>query len=89
LGADARQRRGCRQPTNPGVALHFKQWGEWAPSTDQYIDELVRPLELNVDFSKLRNPDVIEANGWAFVKAGKKASGRLLDGREWNELPRR
>lgn len=49
-----------------GVAFHFKQWGEHAP-TDAATD----------------GGDTREV----MVRVGKKASGRLLDGREWNEVP--
>jgi len=49
-----------------GVAFHFKQWGEHAP-TDAATD----------------GGDTREV----MVRVGKKASGRLLDDREWNEFP--
>lgn len=62
-----------------GVAFMFKQWGEWIPSTQHCAAR--------------------EANGYAPIREfymdrsgrqhriGKKAAGRLLDGREWNGVP--
>lgn len=56
-----------------GVAFHFKQWGEWAP--DDLPSELQESEEI--------------AGRWDGVshRVGKKRAGRLLDGREWNEMP--
>ncbi|MBD5781649.1 phage Gp37/Gp68 family protein [Pelagicoccus sp. NFK12] len=54
-----------------GVAFHFKQWGHWAPK------------ELLTD--KQRKVVTIGAN--VMASAGKKAAGRELDGRTWDELP--
>lgn len=46
-----------------GVPFFFKQWGEFAPSTEW-------------------------RDGRRFMaRVGKKAAGRALDGREWNEFP--
>jgi protein gp37 len=59
-----------------GVAFHFKQWGEWVPT--------VQAME------------VCNQGGWKFysppgdcvmMKVGKKAAGRMLDGRTWDEFP--
>lgn len=56
-----------------GVPFFFKQWGEWNPA-----------------------PEIIDASGSSFhrfgqntwvQRRGKKAAGRLLDGRAWDELP--
>jgi protein gp37 len=78
-----------------GVPFLFKQWGEWAPGenatsavtrtehTAEYYNGNWRfgtltprqSEELHVD----DEPDVF--------RLGKKAAGRLLDGREWNEVP--
>ncbi|MGR3484453.1 MAG: DUF5131 family protein [Paracoccaceae bacterium] len=54
------------------VPFHFKQWGDWAPGD-------------GVNLAKAR----MEAqDGAQMVRLGKKAAGRVLDGREWNGLPR-
>jgi protein gp37 len=57
-----------------GVALHFKQWGEWAPR-EPYESELMESDEL--------------CGKWdgTMFRFGKKAAGRELDGRTWDELP--
>lgn len=31
---------------------------------------------------------VIQAHGYAVRRVGKHAAGRLLDGRDWSEMPR-
>jgi hypothetical protein len=42
---------------------------------------------LRPDGSALRPDDTIDqATGWVW-RAGKKAAGRLLDGRTWDEVP--
>jgi protein gp37 len=82
-----------------GVAFFFKQWGEYAPcpSADWHgLGPVGKPKQyamspsgelcggfLGKDFADQR-----EAEGWRAVQLlGKHAAGRLLDGREWNELP--
>ena len=62
-----------------GVAFFFKQWGEWCPG---FIED---GYELEADITGLKQHDF---GGFMWVyRAGKKAAGRLLDGREWNEFP--
>lgn len=68
------------------VPFHFKQWGEWLPfrqiTTEQSID-------------KPRNwPNLTHTNhyfdeGSTAYKLGKKAAGRILDGRTWDQYPTR
>ena len=60
-----------------GVPFLFKQWGEWFPT-----------------FANAGTPGGrIQSNGYYFEdnqqmwKVGKHNAGRLLDGREWNEVP--
>lgn len=71
-----------------GVPFFFKQWGEWQktdaiPGGDLEGDMrrgLVELVELN------REPDGHFRRGDVLMRrVGKKAAGRLLDGREWNE----
>ena len=57
-----------------GVAFHFKQWGEHAPVAKW-------------DDSKGELGEFVEGAGTEMVRVGKKAAGRLLDGREWNGMP--
>lgn len=61
-----------------GVPFLFKQWGEWGPSFHPKAGEPVG--ESSVNF--------MDARGGKVYRVGKKAAGRLLDGREWNELPK-
>jgi protein gp37 len=59
-----------------GVPFFFKQWGEWEPRRG------------------FACPDDLPRDGWhhfdpecSMRRVGKKNAGRLLDGREWNEVP--
>lgn len=62
-----------------GTAFHFKQWGEF--SDFHHIGMMWNSL-----------PDAVRSRqqflcGKAMIRVGKKAAGRLLDGKEWNETP--
>lgn len=57
-----------------GVAFHFKQWGEYSP-----YYESVNPTTGRLFQAEYPNGTM--------KRAGKKAAGRLLDGRTWDELP--
>jgi protein gp37 len=54
-----------------GVPFFFKQWGEWAPTTDPEIAKARGMIRLEDCMSYV----------------GKKAAGALLDGREWKQFP--
>ena len=58
------------------VPFHFKQWGHWSPE--------VKALE-----SRVKRVVLTDARGRpiTLVKAGKKASGRVLDGKTWDGYP--
>ncbi|NIE81455.1 DUF5131 family protein [Asaia sp. As-1742] len=60
------------QCRDANVAFHFKQWGEWAPGDASDVASL-RAAAPVCDLPVIR--------------LGKKASGRALDGQEWNGLP--
>lgn len=60
-----------------GTSFFFKQWGQWLP-TDQL--EYVHPATGS-------NNGFEFEDGLLTWRVGKKAAGRLLDGREWNEFP--
>jgi len=76
------------------VAFHFKQWGEWLPHAGR-SDE---PIEFG-NCSRHDYPDRFgcfnggsfeignAAHQPSFLRVGKKAAGRLLDGRTWDEFP--
>lgn len=66
------------QCADAGVPFLFKQWGEWAPAC--------YPVYLN------RKPHELKGLGGVhglMGRFGKKVAGRLLDGRTWDETPRR
>lgn len=70
--------RGLRdQCQTAGVPFFFKQWGEWYPVHPlRCIEAGIRGKEWYTF-----DPDT------SVCRIGKKAAGRLLDGREWNEFP--
>jgi protein gp37 len=75
-----------------GVAFHFKQWGEWALTTPEPGGDLGGDMRRDrVRFVQAdRAPDGHFRRGDVIVRrVGKKSAGRLLDGREWNEMPER
>lgn len=67
-----------------GVPFFFKHWGEWAPGwrAGEALAE-GRTIHPNCRVHKWGEG---EAASWSW-RIGKKAAGRLLDGREWNEWP--
>ncbi len=78
-----------------GVPFFFKQWGAWSPVCDYYEDSDSRDDALagahRLHLASGCSWDVQDGQPpegtWVFRRAGKKASGRNLDGREWNEFP--
>ncbi|HDR9585221.1 TPA: phage Gp37/Gp68 family protein [Burkholderia stabilis] len=79
------------QCTAAGVPFLFKQWGEWCPRGPESMGY---PLVDGVPRVRLTdagdNGRQLGARGdsdcW-MNRAGKAASGRLLDGRTWDEFP--
>jgi protein gp37 len=69
------------QCVHSGVAFHFKQWGAWAPT------RFVGIGNQGPQYAYVGEP--VDKNGHRAVmeRVGKKAAGRELDGREWNEFP--
>jgi protein gp37 len=55
------------------VPFFFKQWGEWLPAGQDGAQIPGEPQQIN--------------SSDAPIRIGKKRAGRLLDGREWNEMP--
>lgn len=64
------------QCVSTGTPFHFKQWGEWAGYRQS-------PTANGSDFSEPYRWD----NGIVSLRVGKKAAGRLIDGKIWNEFP--
>lgn len=81
------------QAAAAGVAFFFKQWGEWADGTDAYTNGKVDLRAFELDPLDGGVPNLVlkeDANrdDWRHVwRVGKKAAGRLLDGREHLALP--
>ena len=61
------------------VPFLFKQWGEWIPADQSYAASDAYGRAVIREFSMLE--------GHRMHRIGKKAAGRLLDGREWNGVP--
>jgi protein gp37 len=82
------------QCTAAAVPFLFKQWGEWAPvgpvkARQAYVCE---SCGQSGDFIKenLEHHHAMTGHKDGFqnvYRVGKKAAGRMLDGREWNEYP--
>jgi protein gp37 len=67
-----------------GVPFFFKQWGEWLPA-DGPPSELIPPV-IRMRACLAGNGESGQVGLW--YRLGKARSGRLLDGREWNEFPK-
>lgn len=67
-----------------GAPFFFKQWGEWAPLEIAGTDESGnwKPIAGRQATARIKDWD----DGQIMFNIGKKAAGRLLDGREWNEF---
>lgn len=61
------------------VPFFFKQWGEWAPNPG--------PLGSTLGAKGVLSERWDASNGWPCLRVGKRAAGRLLDGRIWDEMP--
>jgi protein gp37 len=69
-----------------GVPFFFKQWGEWlAVSQSDDDDPDTSPGSRKESKFVCAHEDT--GTGECVFRVGKKAAGRLLDGREWNEFP--
>jgi protein gp37 len=71
----------CRFATVP---FFFKQWGEWAPAPSNYgpdVPARARPS------TRLVFTGPTDVDGQILLRRGKKAAGRELDGRTWDEYP--
>ena len=63
------------------VPFFFKQWGEYAPlaANDHPI--------LHTDKHGNAESIAFKSDGLRMIRTGKARAGRLLDGREWNDMP--
>lgn len=79
------------------IPFFFKQWGEWLPLGETGIYDLMRGeqyeqtgvLNSGKHGSQVTREacDAEQDLPMLMYRVGKKKAGRLLDGREWNELP--
>lgn len=81
-----------QQCANFGVAFLHKQWGEYmaveyVEGHDEAFDYRFLDGTGRLASSFGTMPRFEEAHGADFVRIGKKAAGRMLDGREWSEFP--
>lgn len=65
-----------------GVPFFFKGWGEWLPTGQK----LPFGAATMTDPPDEHTPGQPMGQDYTY-RVGKKAAGRLLDGREWNEMP--
>lgn len=73
----------------------FKQWGEWTPDrTGQHLVSAgkyryaVAMLGPNGEKYTATNPPLMDETWASLLRKGKKAAGRELDGRTWDQFPR-
>jgi protein gp37 len=89
----------CVEAANP-PAFFWKQWGEWLPFEAEAQAPFWR--DQTGESHDSHGLNVLDpetggmGEGWhedsihgefAYKRVGKAAAGRLLDGREWNEIP--
>jgi len=87
------------QCQSAGVPFFFKQWGKWAPDWESAetccncgntkFDTAGRVIDGKTECGNCGGVDwnASDKPHETLAKVGKKAAGRLLDGREWNGLP--
>ncbi len=80
------------QCTAAGVPFFFKQWGQWWPMSqtpDFWVDQHPRYAKRSMILQ--RNGDDIgkqfPVGAMTCFNVGKEISGRVLDGRTWDEMP--
>ena len=64
------------QCVSAGIKFHFKQWGNWKPTAPHQVNGY-----------KTRTIFLANGNKIMVANVGKKAAGRRLHGRTWDELP--
>jgi len=78
------------------VPFFFKQWGEWCPATSDFGVSGHRMPDTGEKFTwigwdgQTQNPscDRLSMPIMAIAQMGKRRAGRLLDGREHNDMPK-
>lgn len=79
-----------------GAAFFFKQWGEWAPGEN--CGDVITGYRANATWwnkewlfseTNMADPEADWDDEPDLYRVGKARAGRLLDGQEWNELPKK
>jgi protein gp37 len=82
-----------------GVPFFFKQWGEWVPRHNEAMKTIpILPLMDAGRHGVFDDDEEFRINegqwsryenllGEEMYRVGKKAAGRMIDGREWSEFP--
>lgn len=78
-----------------GIAYFMKQWGAWAPrykpftltAGQQHTPKEGKWIQLGKSGNVYSSKVVPDEWCTDMIRVGKKAAGRLLDGKEWNEFP--
>lgn len=73
------------QCTAAGVPFFFKQWGEWIVSSQ--MNGIADPGHYAWPWAQREANGDLGGDTTMVLRVGKKAAGRLLDNREWNEFP--
>jgi len=68
-----------------GVPFFFKQWGEWLPY-EQANSQTLRALS-EADAHGTQTGTTPGLRPISIARIGKKAAGRMLNEREWNQTP--
>lgn len=86
----------CGQCRAAGMPFFFKGWGEWGPADQPEIAYHINPgitkcIYIDRTGQRRDTNELISfsiPDDWAHMaRVGRKKAGRLLDGREWNEIP--
>lgn len=73
-----------------GVPFFFKQWGEYEPDPESgrvWADDGRRRIRFITPDAKVTPGPAFGNDSIAMRRVGKKAAGRELDGRTWDEMP--
>lgn len=79
------------QCVQAGVPFFFKQWGTWMPLAHPNDDGA--DLYVQREDGRTATDDdmfhITSGHWWGVQRVGKKRAGRMLDGRTWDEMPKR
>ncbi len=75
------------QCAEAGVSLFFKGWGDWCGGMQNSSRDPYATLENGQMFCKGASNHKYWGDGYMSARVGKRAAGRELDGRTWDEMP--